>query len=40
MKNLRILVIEDDPLSREGIAEVLTEEGYEVRTASNGAEGL
>lgn len=36
----RILVIEDDDLSREGVAEVLADEGYTVVVASNGVEGL
>ena len=40
MQKKRILVIEDDDMSREGVAEVLTDEGYEVMVACNGAEGL
>lgn len=35
-----ILVIEDDADIREGIAIVLRGEGYDVATASNGAEGI
>jgi CheY-like chemotaxis protein len=40
MQKKRILVIEDDDMSREGVAEILTDEGYEVMAASNGVEGL
>jgi CheY-like chemotaxis protein len=36
----RILVIDDDPVTREGVAEVLREEGYEVAVAANGHEGV
>lgn len=36
----RILIIDDDPAIRAIIGEVLTEEGYAVESASNGAEGL
>ncbi len=35
-----VLVIEDDPLIRDGVAELLRDDGYEVRTAVNGAEAL
>jgi signal transduction histidine kinase len=35
-----VLVIEDDPLIRDGLAELLRDDGYEVRTAVNGAEAL
>jgi DNA-binding response OmpR family regulator len=35
-----ILVIDDDPSIRETVAEVLADEGYDVRTVTNGAEGL
>ncbi len=35
-----ILIIDDDPSIREIVAEALTDEGYAVRTAVNGAEGL
>jgi CheY-like chemotaxis protein len=37
---VRVLVVEDERDLREGIAEVLQEEGYEVATAENGAIGL
>jgi CheY-like chemotaxis protein len=37
---VRVLVVEDERDLREGIAEVLQEEGYEVATAENGAVGL
>lgn len=40
MQKKRILIIEDDDMSREGVAEVLIDEGYEVTVASNGVEGL
>ena len=40
MRTGRILVIEDDELLREALAEVLTDDGHEVRTATNGAEAL
>jgi CheY-like chemotaxis protein len=35
-----ILIIDDDAASREALAEVLTDEGYKVATASDGADGL
>jgi two-component system OmpR family response regulator len=34
-----VLIVDDDPTIVELIAEFLTEEGYPVRTASNGLEG-
>ena len=36
----QILIIEDEEELREGIAEILTYEGYNVLQAVNGAEGL
>src|SRR4030095_7549632 len=36
----RILVIEDDPYAREALSLLLVYYGYEVVTASNGADGL
>ncbi|HEU5248744.1 MAG TPA: PAS domain S-box protein [Thermoanaerobaculia bacterium] len=36
----RVLVIDDDPTSREALAVLLGDEGYEVRGASGGEEGL
>jgi CheY-like chemotaxis protein len=36
----RILVIDDDPVTREGVAEVLQEEGYEVAVAADGHDGI
>lgn len=36
----RLLIIEDEPLIRASLAEFLEQEGYEVRTAANGLEGL
>jgi diguanylate cyclase (GGDEF)-like protein len=35
-----ILVVDDDQELRDGVAELLREEGYEVTTAANGAEAL
>lgn len=35
-----ILVIDDDPAILETVAEILCDEGYQVLTARNGAEGL
>ena len=35
-----ILVVEDDAISREAIAEALRQEGYEVQTAANGLEAM
>jgi DNA-binding response OmpR family regulator len=35
-----VVVIEDDPDSREWLVEALQSEGYDVVCASNGAEGL
>ena len=35
-----IVVVDDDRDIRETLAEILTDEGYEVHTARNGAEGL
>jgi DNA-binding response OmpR family regulator len=37
---MKILVAEDDKLTREGLAEVLETEGFEVATAKNGAEAV
>lgn len=36
----RILVVEDDEITREGIMEFLQEKGYEVTAASDGEEGI
>ena len=36
----RVLVVEDDDLLREALAEVLVDDGHEVRTAANGAAAL
>src|ERR1043165_4989775 len=35
-----VLIIDDDVASRKALAEVLTDEGYSVATASDGADGL
>jgi DNA-binding response OmpR family regulator len=40
MTERRVLVIEDDQTLRDTIAEALTEDGYEVWAASNGAAAL
>ncbi len=36
----RVLVVDDDAGIRESLAEALTDEGYRVTTANNGAEAL
>jgi two-component system, OmpR family, response regulator len=36
----RVLLIEDDAGSRDALGSLLSEEGYDVRTASTGTEGL
>ncbi len=36
----RIVVVDDNPLIRDMIEDLLTEDGYEVTVAENGAEGL
>lgn len=36
----RVLVVEDDDLLREALAEVLVDDGHDVRTAANGAAAL
>ncbi len=40
MGKKRILVADDDPTTREAVAEVLQEEGYEVILAANGLEAI
>lgn len=40
MIDVPILVIDDDSTIRETVADILTDEGYRVRLAANGAEGL
>ena len=40
MPHEAILVIDDDPAILATVADILREEGYQVHTASNGAEGL
>lgn len=35
-----VLFVEDDPALRETVTEVLEEEGYQVMSVTNGAEGL
>jgi len=37
---IHVLVVDDDPVVRRLVAVILSEEGYVVRTASNGAEAL
>jgi CheY-like chemotaxis protein len=36
----RILVVDDEQISRDGVAEVLTDEGYEVAVAADGQEAI
>ena len=36
----KILVVEDDPHARQGLADLLSAWGYETETASDGAEAL
>ncbi len=36
----RILIIEDDPLTREWLESLLTRNGYQVDSATNGQEGI
>ena len=36
----RILIIEDDPLTREWLESLLTRNGYDVDSAANGQEGI
>ena len=38
--NKRVLVIEDDPVIRANVLELLTEEGFEVMSAQDGADGI
>jgi len=38
--NSRVLIVEDDPLIRANVLELLTEEGYEVISAQDGADGI
>lgn len=35
-----VLIVDDDPMIRETIRDILELEGYDVRTAANGQEGL
>lgn len=37
---MKILLVEDDALTREGLAELLSREGFEIEQARNGSEGL
>src|SRR5680860_527989 len=36
----RVLVIEDEPGARDALGNLLAEEGYDVRTAASGSDGL
>ncbi|HET7539486.1 MAG TPA: sigma-54 dependent transcriptional regulator [Polyangiaceae bacterium] len=38
--NRRVLIVEDDPAIRANVLELLTEEGYEVVSAQDGADGI
>jgi CheY-like chemotaxis protein len=40
MKSRCILIVDDDPLIRELMTELLRDEGYQVETAADGAQGL
>jgi CheY-like chemotaxis protein len=40
MRKKRILVVDDEQLSREDVAEVLADEGYEVAVAADGHEAI
>ena len=40
LTSVQILVIDDDPAILETVADILSDEGYRVVTARNGAEGL
>lgn len=40
MQNLKVLVVEDDPVTLNVLEKRLIDEGYEVETAGNGAEGV
>jgi len=40
MMKKRILVVDDEQISRDGVAEVLTDEGYEVAVAADGQEAI
>src|SRR5437868_14905525 len=39
-KDRTILVVDDDPDLREALSDLLTNEGYQVATASDGVDGL
>jgi CheY-like chemotaxis protein len=39
-QDVRVLVVDDDALTRDVVATVLEDDGYRVDTASNGAEAL
>ena len=40
MKNAKILIAEDNQLSRDNLAEALTMSGYDVRTVENGRQAM
>jgi two-component system chemotaxis response regulator CheY len=40
LRSREILVVDDDPDIRDGLAEALTSEGYTVRTAADGEDAL
>ena len=40
MKNGKILVADDNDINRETLKEILMEEGYDVKTVSDGRQGI
>lgn len=40
MNDIKVLIVEDNPMERELLKEYLWEEGYDVITAADGKEGL
>jgi DNA-binding response OmpR family regulator len=40
MTRTKILAVDDDPLASEPLRQILTEKGYDVRTATNGDDAL
>lgn len=40
MTNAKLLIVEDDPQMRQGLSDILTEEGYKVSSVSSGKEAI